>query len=431
MQDLMSIKTAHPAVVPPKCAVAQELGADVNVDNKNPIPQGHDHGNGCGCGNQNALQGIFAALGGSSATREGFREFTTPLHMAAERGYLEMVKLLLNHGAKVDAFDIDDGTPLTCGVGSNSFEVCKILLEWPGGLGSIGLKQKQGHLPIHYAGNGNPEVLKLLLGEGAEADVPVDQEGSWAHGGTALSAACKDRSPTDSTEEIVKILLDAGADPNRQLRNKSTPFLLALDSGNTKAARVILERGAADLASLATVDVPPLFVAATKGRAEICKLLIEAGCDVNLKTTDGDEYTPLHNAAGYGSNKETIMVLLSAGADIEAQNYDGRRPLHMACFKGQVVCARELINSGADIESKDDSSWTPLHFAARYGHIEVVRLLLNPDSNAKVALLNKRTTGGPGGEFYNCTAADLAKSNSHIEIIQLLVDAGDTLTSTH
>ncbi|KAK0107435.1 Ankyrin repeat domain-containing protein 16 [Cadophora gregata f. sp. sojae] len=397
-----------------------DLGAVIDVDNKEP----ESHDEGCGCGNQHGLAALLSGLTGGKFKSGTFREFSTPLHVAATAGRADVVKLLLEKGAKVDSFDIDDGTPLTCGVLGKNLEVCRTLLEWPEGLASLNVKQKQGHLPIHYAGTGNPDVLRLLIEKGADVDAQIDQPDCWSHARTALSAACEEKYFMDNIEENVRILLEAGADPNRQLGKKGTPFLVALSSGNVPAAKVILDMGLADLGSALLANEAPLMVAATRGQAEMCEFLIERGCDVNIRTSYGDEYTPLHNAAGYG-NAETVNILISAGAEIEARNFDGRRPLHMASFKGKDECARELLKAGADIEAVDDSSWTPLHFAANYGHLQVVEVLLNPDGR-KPASLNKRTTGGQGGG--NCTAADLAKLCGYDNIAELLVAAGDTLS---
>ncbi|KAG4436337.1 hypothetical protein IFR05_008190 [Cadophora sp. M221] len=399
-----------------------ELGATVDVDNREPERK---HDDGCGCGNQHALAGLLSGLTGGRFKSGSFREFSTPLHVAASAGNPNVVKLLLEKGAKVDAFDIDDGTPLTCGVLGRNLEVCRILLEWPGGLALLDVKQKQGHLPIHYAGTGNPEVLKLLIQKGSAVDVQIDQPDCWSHGQTALSSACDERYKTDTIEENVHILLEAGADPNRQLGKKRTPFLIALNSGNVKVAKIIVGKGLADLESTSSADESPLLVAATRGQAEMCEFLIGKGCDVNMKTSYGDEYTPLHHAAGYG-NAETVKVLIAAGGDIEAKNFDGRRPLHMACFKGKADCVRELLKSGADIEAVDDSTWKSLHFAASYGHLKVIEILLSPDGS-KAAELNKRTTGGQGGG--DCTAADLANDSGFEKIVAFLVAAGDELTA--
>ncbi|KAH6723581.1 ankyrin repeat-containing domain protein [Leptodontidium sp. MPI-SDFR-AT-0119] len=240
-----------------------ELGATVDVDNREPERRHYD---GCGCGNQHALAGLLSGLTGGRFKSGSFREFSTPLHVAASAGNADVVKLLLESGAKVDAFDIDDGTPLTCGVLGRNLEVCRTLLEWPGGLASLNVKQKQGHLPIHYAGTGNPEVLKLLIEKGADVNIQIDQPDCWSHGQTALSAACDERYSTETIEENVRILLEAGADPNRQLGKKGTPFLKALNSGNVKAAKIILEKGLADLESTSSADEAPLLVAARGAR---------------------------------------------------------------------------------------------------------------------------------------------------------------------
>jgi ankyrin repeat protein len=400
-----------------------QLGANVNVDNREPERPVKDCEGDCACGNRNALRGIFAAVTGGNFSSSKYRKDATPLHDAASAGNYHQVKLLLENGAKFDAFDIDDGTPLHCAVGSGSFEVCQLLLEQEGGLRCLTLKQQQGHLPIHYAATASPKILRLLLEKGANADVSVDQEGSWAHRSTALSKACEQK---EKNEEMVQILLDAGADPNKDVGRGKTPFLIAVISGNKSAVKSMLDKGLVDLKLAMDSDTPPLLAAATKGHFEICKILIEAGFDPNISSTDDNDYTPLHNAAGYG-NGDTIRVLVGNKANIEACTSDGRRPLHMACFKGRLDCVRKLIRFKADIESNDCNGWNALHFAACYGHLEIVKLLLKPGI-FKPATTRNITSGGPGENSSECTAADLAKSNGYDEIVGILLEAGDFLT---
>lgn len=108
------------------------------------------------------------------------------------------------------------------------------------------MKQKQGYLPIHYAACQNTEILKLLPANGAEVYIAVNQEDSWAHGMTALADVCGEKQ---GRGESVRILLDASADPNKQLGRQCTPFLFALFASNTNAVSLLLER-VADVASL-------------------------------------------------------------------------------------------------------------------------------------------------------------------------------------
>jgi ankyrin repeat protein len=201
-------------------------------------------------------------------------------------------------------------------------------------------------------------------------------------------------------------------------------------NGNLPSVKVLVSYGA-DIAALEKSDTQPLMVAATKGHAQICRWLVEtAGCPVDTRTVDGQEYTALINAAGYG-NAETVGVLLDLGADKEAAIYDGRRASHFAAFKGKDDCLRELIRRGVDIEAKDDNDWTPLHFAARYHHPKAVELLL--ESKAEVG---GRVSGGPtwtradgsSEEVEDFTAADLARTRRGVDnCVHMLLEAGDVL----
>ncbi|EPE28306.1 Ankyrin repeat-containing protein [Glarea lozoyensis ATCC 20868] len=280
------------------------------------------------------------------------------------------------------------------------------------------MKQRRGHLPIHVAASSTPEVLKLLLEKGAEPDIAVDQEGSRDHGSTPLSLACH---PFTNNAQIAQILLDAGANPNKDMGGSQTIFLSAVFSANVWATKLLLDSGSVDLKLPVHANTPALLVAASMGHAEICKILLDAGFDANIAATDDNDYTPLHNAAGYG-NGETVKVLVDGKANIEARTLDGRRPLHMACFKGKLDCVKVLLQSGAEIDSVDENGWTSLHFAARYGHMKIVKLLLQP-TGSKPAALGMITTGGPGENMSGCTAADLARSNGHHAIAEFLVEA--------
>lgn len=113
-----------------------------------------------------------------------------------------------------------------------------------------------------------------------------------------------------------------------------------------------------------------IHFAAYMGHDNIVKTLIEQGADVNAKVIsillkfldvqlsnilhlylyvkDRDLYTPLHAAAASGSI-ECMQILISAGADIEAQNGYGNTPLHIACLNGHADAVKELITNGVNI----------------------------------------------------------------------------------
>ena len=104
-------------------------------------------------------------------------------------------------------------------------------------------------------------------------------------------------------------------------------------------------------------------------------------CDVNAKEYGGS--TPLHIASSKGS-VETVRELIKHGADVNAKEYGGSTPLHLASSKGSVETVRELIKYGADVNAPlaNESYSTPLHLASSAGSAETVRLLI--DHGAKV-----------------------------------------------
>ena len=149
--------------------------------------------------------------------------------------------------------------------------------------------------------------------------------------------------------------------------------------------------------------------AATNGREEVARLLLEAGADTEWK--DGDDFKPtaLHVAAQTGYS-EVVRILLEFGADMEAIDRERQRPFHWAAWHGHTAVAQLLLDSGADKEAEDIYCRRPLHLAAGEDHIDMVQLLVEAgvDTNA----LDK------GGR----TAAQLVTQKGSIAAAELLQD---------
>lgn len=71
-----------------------------------------------------------------------------------------------------------------------------------------------------------------------------------------------------------------------------------------------------------------------------------------------------------------MKILIEAGADVNAPDYEGMTPLHQAAQHGHVRAVELLIEKNADINARDTHSWTPLHKACLYGHAAVIKALL-------------------------------------------------------
>jgi nucleotide-binding universal stress UspA family protein len=134
-----------------------------------------------------------------------------------------------------------------------------------------------------------------------------------------------------------------------------------------------------------------LHYAATAGRTEAVKLLLEAGANVNAKNDFGQ--TALHRPLDirnsdykYRLSKDTVELLLNKEADVNLKDKDGRTPLHLAAESAGADIVKLLLDKSARVNEKDDESgFTALHHAARFGNKDAAELLIarGADINAK------------------------------------------------
>jgi len=120
-------------------------------------------------------------------------------------------------------------------------------------------------------------------------------------------------------------------------------------------------------------EMTPILAAASGGHANILRLLLEYGADVDSRNKYGE--TPLHGASWNGK-LDAGQHLVEYGADINARNEDDWTPLFHAVFHGHTEFAQMLIIRGAVINARSVFGSTPLHVAVRRGDVQAVRLLL-------------------------------------------------------
>jgi len=114
----------------------------------------------------------------------------------------------------------------------------------------------------------------------------------------------------DGRDDIVKILLDHHADPNKIAYGANRPLIYAIYARSFKCVKFLIEAGA-DVQGIGTET--PLALAATDGLTDILKCLVEAGADPNAR--DGFGFTPIENAACY-SRREDVEMLFPVTARI-------------------------------------------------------------------------------------------------------------------
>jgi hypothetical protein len=129
---------------------------------------------------------------------------------------------------------------------------------------------------------------------------------------------------------------------------KTTPLICAIEQKKTEIVKILLDKGA-DLEKREEFGSTPLITAS--GRSiEIVQMLLDRGADVNGRGTGlRDGWTPLMEAAAVG-NVDTMKLLLDRGADIEAQTAEGSTALTIAAYNGRQAAATWLADQGANLD---------------------------------------------------------------------------------
>lgn len=395
----------------------------------------------------------------------------TALTEASRHGNLDVVRLLLQNGAKVEvATGGNRWTPLCQAVRDDRPEVVKILLEHgankhtklKSGCDAVAEACYRGHheiariliergsrleslnhfkrTPLHEASRRKDgEWTRWLLRRGARTDVR-DADGRspvWhaANGGhhQSLAPLLEYHAPVETLSndnwlplgcaanaghyECVRLLLDAGADMDVHQAHGSgyTALCEAVHHGRTDVVRLLIERGA-NMEIGSKSGFSALSVAAFNGKDAIVRILAEAGANldkVGFTNMDPDlSKTPLMRAIIAGQTS-TALLLIELGADIDLRCADGRNALMYAADKSNPSVAAALLAKGAEVNVQSTNRVdTALMIAAGQGSVEVVLLLL--EARAETGLRDKR----------GCTAWVIAKQTNNDRKLAALLGPG-------
>jgi ankyrin repeat protein len=244
------------------------------------------------------------------------------------------------------------------------------------------------------AARGHLDIVKILLERGADPNLP--EEGIAPQGHALYAAAA------NGHHEIVKLLLAHGAHPNVEVESSADTLSRVISNGDQKMLGLLCSRGAARAVHLLAYS-NDLQTAASQGHEGFVRLMLGyqpdlprrvrfPGWAVGAKTRELNELlfqhgmnpsapdwlgiTPLHEFARKGE-ADKAMIFLDHGADLHARDEDiCSTPLGWAAKFGQRPMVDLLLQRGAKPNLPDDPSWaTPLAWANRRGHGEIAQLL--------------------------------------------------------
>lgn len=154
-----------------------------------------------------------------------------------------------------------------------------------------------------------------------------------------------DNNHRNEIEGLIKILLEAGADPTLKNDRGETPLDESLECGALITAELLMPHTRAGIIS--RYGETPLHIAARKNYIEIVSKLLKNGEDPGLQDAEGN--TPLHLASARGFHQIVSLLVTSSLVQLEKINDDGLTALQVAAESGFINAVTLLLKAGADL----------------------------------------------------------------------------------
>ena len=302
------------------------------------------------------------------------RDGYTALIAAAANGHAPAVRALITAGADASARSRSGETALTLAASKNRVAAVEALLE---GDIDANIKGRDGKTPLMQAAeNGRAQIVVLLVDAGADVNARS------LRGDTALALGAESNHIA-----VVRLLLGASADPNVADSANVTPLMKTEHPGVARAlirARANVnatdDQGISAIMRLASDDQggnrfgDQARVEVGDERVEALRMLLTASADIDAQDRRG-RTALIWATSGTSSQPAVVQLLVEEGADVDVVDASGGTALLHAAIHGHTESARILIDGGADVNVRMGGS-TALGFALQHQHTELVTLLL-------------------------------------------------------
>ncbi|MHA7877472.1 MAG: tetratricopeptide repeat protein [Bacteroidota bacterium] len=321
----------------------------------------------------------------------------TPLHLAAKQDHDDIVQLLLDKNAPIEARDKQGHTPLHLAADAGHDDIVQLLLDEDA---LIEARDKQGHTPIHLAAeNGHDDAIEVLLDPRWYPRADINARDSIRR--TPLHLSVKHGYPN-----AISMLLAHGASLEAKDNDGWRPLHYATFSGRYGTVRLLLDQKA-------EVDVQdnngatPLHIAAYKGQDNIVQLLLERKASSAVQDKIA-KCTPLHIAASYGRDEMIQMLLAHEASSIKILDKHGRTPLDIAVSYGRMQTTALLLKHEAVFNTSNEALRRDVEDRVAAGNYEEAAGLLIR-SHQEAALLSVQQLQETSDDTLSSAVSDTKK----------------------
>ena len=290
----------------------------------------------------------------------------TVTHIACYKSTVDIVTVLIAHGARVDCTDEAGNLPIhyACYSQLDAYAKVQVLVE-----ADKGMVYSQGHncrTALHVAcATGELDVVRLLLIEGAKPDV-IDK-----HGDSPLHAVT--RSAIDPLAKVMELLKHNKHCVNAQNSSKETALIAACKLSRYEVALMLLEHDADKLPEDENDKAAVDYLGWNEHEDNAIKT--ELYLKLGGITWDDPKNKSLLLDLSANTSDGVLECALRQGADVDVVDSAGETALHKAAMNAQTGNIDTLLNWGGDVNKQSNSGDTALHMASSKGLSDVVNVL--------------------------------------------------------
>ncbi|GBN29040.1 Ankyrin-3 [Araneus ventricosus] len=348
-------------------------------------------------GHFNVVQSLVES--GANVEAIGTTKNCKPLHLASQGGHFQIVEFLISEGADIHSRDAyAQVTPLEIAAMLRHKDIVKLLLTKGANFRET---YKFGPTPLHFTILN--ALSELLLDENKNMNLSIVDDfepllllaaafGEESIVRFCLKMCCNVNSRNESgltalhlaalnnRKDIVTFLLDSGADIDIKDAEGATALCCASMGNGKETVRILINKQEENVKSFIEERNKSLFSAVVSGHDDVVNILF-LNCKFDVVSLQ-QNYDLLHRASQFGHQK-VLEILLGKGFEIDAR-WDNCTPLHYAVIHNRCEIARLLISKGANVNAQNEEGMTALHWIARGNSVEMLQILLNGGADASI-----------------------------------------------